>query len=173
MLPVGALPEDLTARLDALAKAHSNVLSFDPQTGMLRFASDFTFALGSAEVSSEAQQTIRMLADILNSADGQGFEVRIVGHTDDVRISSGTAARHPTNMHLSAHRAISVRDALVAGGVAANRFQVAGYGEFRPVVANGPRGAAENRRVEIFLAPLATPMEVPAAASATPGEPMK
>jgi chemotaxis protein MotB len=176
-LPIGALPEDLTARLDALAKAHPSVLTFDPRLGMLRFASDFTFDLGSAELKSEAQQTIRMLAEILNSADGQDFEVRVVGHTDNVRISAGTAQRHPTNMHLAAHRAISVRDALVAGGVSAARFQIAGYGEFRPVVANGPRGATENRRVEIFLAPMPLAMEPPPSAATaptdSPTEPMK
>ena len=30
-------------------------------------------------------------------------------------------------------------------------MSVAGYGEFRPVEPNGPRGSEANRRVEIFL----------------------
>jgi hypothetical protein len=84
------------------------------------------------------------------------------------------AAQHPTNMHLSAHRAISVRDALVSDGVTANRMQVAGYGEFRPIVPNGANGAAQNRRVEIFLTPLTVPVvtgqaaEAPVSKKATP-----
>jgi len=45
--------------------------------------------------------------------------------------AAGVALR-PTNMYLLAHRAISVRDALVSDGVAANRMQVVGYGEISP-----------------------------------------
>ena len=78
-------------------------------------------------------------------------------------------------MHLSAHRAISVRDALVGDGVSANRMQIAGYGEFRPIVPNGPNGAAANRRVEIYLTPLtvavaptSNPIDAAAGKKATP-----
>ena len=56
-------------------------------------------------------------------------------------------------MHLSAHRAISVRETLVSDGVGANRFMVAGYGEFRPVTENSTKGAQANRRVELYLKP--------------------
>ena len=85
------------------------------------------------------------------------LEVRVVGHTDNVPIRrSSTAAQHPTNIHLSAHRSISVRDALVGDGIDANRFMVAGYGEFRPIAANGARGSEMNRRVELFLVPMPT-----------------
>jgi hypothetical protein len=47
-----------------------------------------------------------------------------------------------------------VRDLLVSDGVAANRVEVAGWGEYRPIVENGPRGAAQNRRVEVFIRPM-------------------
>ena len=57
-------------------------------------------------------------------------------------------------MHLSVHRAISVRKALAGAGVEPARIQVAGYGEFRPIVPNGPKGAAENRRVDLILVPM-------------------
>jgi hypothetical protein len=57
-------------------------------------------------------------------------------------------------VHLSAHRSISVRDALVGDGVSANRFMVAGYGEFRPIAENTSKGNADNRRVEVFLVPM-------------------
>ena len=33
---------------------------------------------------------------------------------------------------------------------------MAGYGEFRPIVANGAKGAAANRRVELVLVPMKT-----------------
>jgi chemotaxis protein MotB len=156
-LQLGPLPEDLAAALEQLAADHPNMLSFDPKLGLLRFASDFTFDLGSTTLRGEVLQTVQSLASILNSGKASGFEVRIIGHTDNVPIEKpDTRAKHPTNLHLSAHRAISVRDALVSAGVEPVRCQIAGYGEHRPIVANGPKGAAANRRVEIFLIPMPT-----------------
>ncbi len=154
-LKVGPLPRDVESALTSLARNHPELLTFDAQTGMVRFASDFTFDLGSATVRSGAAQTLGALAEILNTPSAQQFEVRIVGHTDNVPIGKpSTRAKHPTNMHLSVHRAIAVRDQLTKAGVEPVRMQVAGYGSYRPIVANGTNGAAENRRVELYLAPL-------------------
>lgn len=168
-LSVGPLPASLNQALIDLAKAHPDMLQYDERTGMLRFASDFTFDSGSAKLKSGTSSVLSRLAEILNTSEARAFEVKVVGHTDNQPINR-VRNEHPTNMHLSAHRAISVRDALVGDGVAANRMQVAGYGEFRPVVANGPNGAAQNRRVEIFLTPLTVPLTdvQPAAGNARP-----
>ena len=154
---LGPLPAELSKALADLAAQYPDVLTFDQRTGMLRFNSDFTFASGSAALNKNAEGLVAKLAGILNTPIAQPFEVKVVGHTDNQPIKR-VAAQHPTNMHLSAHRAISVRDALVSDGVTANRMQVAGYGEFRPIVPNGANGAAANRRVEIFLTPLTVPM---------------
>jgi chemotaxis protein MotB len=180
-LDFGPLPEDVSRALADLAAQYPNVLSFDAKHSMLRFASDFTFALGSADLTASATTTISQLAKILNTSTASGFEARIVGHTDNVPISQAhTKQLHPTNWHLSAHRAISVGQALIGEGVSPQRIQVAGYGEYRPVVPNPPKGgAAQNRRVEIFLVPMhdVTPA-APTAVSAQPkgnnnDEPMK
>ena len=154
---LGPLPAELNKALAELAAQYPDVLTFDPRTGMLRFNSDFTFASGSAALNKNAETLVGKLATILNSPIAQPFEVKVVGHTDTQPIRR-VASQHPTNMHLSAHRAISVRDALVGDGVVANRMQIAGYGEFRPIVPNGPNGAAANRRVEIYLTPLTVPL---------------
>lgn len=165
-LNVGPLPTALNQALGDLARQHPDMLQFDERTGMLRFASDFTFDSGSAQLKSGTSAVLSQLAQILNSPEARPFEVKVVGHTDNQPINR-VRNEHPTNMHLSAHRAISVRDTLVRDGVAPNRMQVAGYGEFRPVVANGSNGAAQNRRVEIFLSPLTVPLtdSLPAASS--------
>jgi len=153
-LEFGPLPIELEMALDHLAAAYPELLSFDAAHGLLRFSSDFTFDLGSAELRSDAEATLVTLADILNSDDASSFELRLIGHTDNVPVERpSTRQRHPTNVHLSVHRAISVRDLLVAAGVEAARIQVAGYGEFRPIVPNGKKGAAENRRVELIMTP--------------------
>lgn len=159
------LPASVNDALASLAEANPDIFEFDEKLGMLRFKSDVTFDLGSAKLTPKAAGILSKVAAILNSSDARSLEVRVVGHTDNVPIRRGsTAAQHPTNMHLSAHRAISVRDSLNADGVSANRFMVAGYGEFRPIAANGPRGAEANRRVELFL----VPMTAAVAADATP-----
>jgi chemotaxis protein MotB len=154
-LEFGPLPVELEDALDSLAAAYPDLLTFDANRGLLRFSSDFTFDLGSAAVKPDAAATIATLADILNSPEAAPFELRVIGHTDNVPVERPrTKQLHPTNVHLSVHRAISVRDALVEAAVEPARVQVAGYGEFRPIVPNGPKGAAENRRVELLLVPM-------------------
>ncbi len=133
----GPLPMELEMALDNLAAAYPDLLSFDADHGLLRFASDFSFDLGSAELKADAESTIVTLADILNSEEASAFELRLIGHTDNVPVERpSTLRQHPSNMYLSVHRAISVRDSMVAAGVDPARIQVAGYGEFRPIVLN-------------------------------------
>jgi len=171
-LEVGPLPPEVEQAIMELARLHPDIFAFDARKGMLRFASDFTFDLGSAALRSDASRTIEQLARILNTPAASGLEARIVGHTDNVPIGRPETRRlHPTNVHLSVHRSISVRDALVTAGLEAARIQVAGYGEFRPLVPNAAQGAAENRRVEIYLAPLtgsAPAARAPRPVTATP-----
>lgn len=140
--------------LRRLAARYPSLIRYDPDRGMLQFASDLTFDSGSAVVRNEAKASLTALADILRSPDASGYDVRIVGHTDSQRISAATAQRHPTNMHLSAHRAIAVRDELIGLNVPAARVMAAGWGEHRPAVPNTATGnTPQNRRVEIYLFP--------------------
>ena len=162
------LPESVNSRLRDLADANPDVFEYDEKRGMLRFKSDVTFDLGSAKLTSKATAVLSKVASILNTSDARDLEVRVVGHTDNVPIRrSATAAQHPTNIHLSAHRSISVREALVGDGIDANRFMVAGYGEFRPIASNGARGNEMNRRVELYLVPMPA-VEAVSASSGTP-----
>ncbi|MCX5650969.1 MAG: OmpA family protein [Planctomycetota bacterium] len=149
------LPESVNSRLRELADANPEIFEYDEKRGMLRFKSDVTFDLGSAKLTAKAESVLAKVASILNTSEARDLEVRVVGHTDNVPIrKSSTAAQHPTNIHLSAHRSISVRDALASDGVDANRFMVAGYGEFRPIASNSARGNEMNRRVELYLVPM-------------------
>lgn len=151
-LELGPLPADLESAIRNLGAAYPDVLTFDASNGLIRFSSDFTFGLGSTDLTDDAERTLAELASILASASGTEFEVRVVGHTDTVPIRKAeTRRKHPTNVHLSVHRAISVRDALVRAGVTPGRIEVSGFGEFRPIVSNAAGGAADNRRVEIYL----------------------
>ncbi len=151
-LQLSALDPETDKALQELARMYPDLITYDSKTGMLRFASDMTFDSGSDTVKSEAKQSIARLAEILNSSAAAPYEVIVTGHTDSQRISSNTARRFPSNMHLSCGRAISVRGELVSHGVLAGKVQAAGWGEFRPAVPNSGSGnTPANRRVEIFL----------------------
>jgi len=176
-LEMSHLPPDLTTELTKLENEYPDVFEFDPKTGMLRFKNDFTFDPGSDQLKSGANAVLAKLANILNSNSASKFEVKVVGHTDNTPVVR-TKAKFGNNVMLSVYRSASLRNALVKDGVSAGRFQIAGYGEYRPVVVNGAKGASENRRVELFLTPLAfdlsadspsedrTPAETPVAAKA-------
>lgn len=152
-LAVSPLDADTDALLKELAAQYPDLLRYDEARGMLRFASDLTFDSGSDVLKPQAEAALRALAEILKNPVTAKYEVIVLGHTDAQRISANTARRFPTNVHLSAGRAISVRAALASSGVNPGKMQVAGWGEFRPAVPNNePSGnTPQNRRVEIYL----------------------
>ncbi len=160
-LSLTKLDPETDRALTALADQYPDMIKYDSAKGMLRFASDLTFNSGDDAVQESAKASLSALAKILNSTAASAYDIFIVGHTDAQPISGRTAPRHPTNMHLSAHRAISVRSALASMGVPADKMEVAGWGEFRPAVPNsGPKGnTPQNRRVEIFLTRSTNSME--------------
>ncbi|MEM1071544.1 MAG: OmpA family protein [Planctomycetota bacterium] len=153
--------------LRALAAQYPNVIIYDSEKGMLRFASDLTFSSGSDAVQAGARQTLSALAQVIKANTDGEYELQIVGHTDAEAISASTAQRHPTNTHLSVHRAIAVKRELVSMGLPSNRVLVAGWGESRPAVPNNPGGnTPQNRRVEILFRP-ATSSSPSSSATAT------
>jgi outer membrane protein OmpA-like peptidoglycan-associated protein len=106
------------------------------------------FATGQSLLLPIAQQRLQQVAAMLH--DHQSQNVVVEGHTD----SRGSAS---TNQALSLSRAQAVRDLLVSDGVPSERIRAEGYGPSRPVADNNTAdGRADNRRVEIVVAPDAT-----------------
>ena len=149
------LDPELDRTLAQFVEKNPELMGYDAKRGMVKFRSELTFALGSVAMKPAAAARLAELAQILNTPLASQYEVRIVGHTDNVRISrSATRKNHPTNWHLSVHRAIAVKDVLGRAGVDEQRMGVQGYGEHRPVALNQvDRGNEINRRVEIYLMP--------------------
>jgi chemotaxis protein MotB len=150
-----SLPVELTTMLEDFAKG-KEMIEYDSSRGIVKFKSDLLFEPGSDVVASAAEEVIKGLCQILNSDYGTNFDVIIAGHTDDIKIGKpDTRAKHPTNWHLSAHRAISVLDMMTGDGISPERVSVRGFGEFRPIVPNAPnkKGNSQNRRVEIYIVP--------------------
>jgi chemotaxis protein MotB len=134
----------------------SDLVTFDPNRGIVKFKSDLLFEKGSDEVAPIAAEAVKALCRILNTEQAKEFDIIIAGHTDDIRISQPeTLAKHPTNWYLSAHRAISVLNVMTSNGIVSERASIRGFGEFRPIVPNelNKKGNPQNRRVEIYIIP--------------------
>lgn len=155
--PVGspALPPALDTALKDLAAANPEILEFDSDKGVLRFRADVTFASGDATLTPRGAEVVRRFAAILNR-DARGFEFIVAGHTDNVRVANPETIRrgHRDNWYLSAHRAITVAQALINENVQPTRMGITGYAEYRPVAPNTTeQGRARNRRVEVLILP--------------------
>lgn len=153
LLGGGALPVELSTLLEDFAAKH-DIVTYDSNRGMIKFKSDLTFEKGSDKVTSSAAEAVKLLCGIMNSEEAKGFDVIIAGHTDDMPIGQpATRAKHPTNWHLSAHRAIAVLNVMSGNKIDSTRMSIRGFGEYRPLEANlpGKKGNPQNRRVEIYI----------------------
>jgi chemotaxis protein MotB len=148
-----ALPVELSTLLEDFAAKH-DMVEYDSSQGMVKFKSDLLFEKGSDKVTSSAVEAVKLLCEILNSEEAKDFDVIIAGHTDDIPIGQPeTRAKHPTNWHLSAHRAIAVLNVMTGNKIDPKRLSIRGFGEYRPFAANKPNkgGNPQNRRVEIYI----------------------
>lgn len=148
-----ALPAELSTMLEDFA-AKEDMVTYDPSTGIVKFKSDLLFKSGSDAVLPAATVAIKSLCTILNTKEAAELDIIIAGHTDDQPIRFARA-NHPTNWHLSVHRAISVLNIMSSSKVEQKRLSVRGFGDQRPFVPNDPgkKGNPQNRRVEIYIVP--------------------
>jgi outer membrane protein OmpA-like peptidoglycan-associated protein len=102
------------------------------------------FETGSAEIQVRSYSLLDDVAALLEEHP-EILKLRIEGHTDS---QGGTRM----NQDLSEQRAASIKTALVARGIDADRLIPQGFGESRPVASNAsPAGRALNRRVEMIV----------------------
>ncbi|HEX7969371.1 MAG TPA: OmpA family protein [Stellaceae bacterium] len=103
---------------------------------------DIKFRVNSADLTDEAKQQVKQLADAIKSDQLSKYHFLVEGHTD----SSGRADR---NLDLSKRRAQAVKDYLVtAYGVPKSRLEAIGRGQTMPISASDP-GNPANRRVQV------------------------
>lgn len=131
-----AAATDLRGRLQSLRPMRGAL-------GMQMTLDDIAFAPGKSALRAEARANLNKVVAFVNQSPRK--PIRIEGHTD----SRGNAN---ANQLLSQRRAESVRDALVAAGVAAGRITAIGLGAEQPVASNdSEEGRAKNRRVDVIL----------------------
>lgn len=101
---------------------------------------DLRFETASAVIDSTSMQEVRNIAEILKAYP---IDLKIGGYTDNV-------GKEAANQKLSADRATSVVNALVAMGIDARRLDPEGYGSQFPVASNDiEEGKAQNRRIAV------------------------
>lgn len=118
------------------------------------FQSEVLFPAGEANISAQGSAEISKLADAILQLEEEippeiNWVLRIDGHTDRRPIST---LQFPSNWELSAARAISVAQLLIARGVSPHRLVAAGFGEFSPLdLADDEDAYRRNRRIEFKL----------------------
>lgn len=159
------LNQALAAKVEELARYRSEffgrlreVLSNTPgvqiEGDRFIFQSEVLFQSGSADLGEAGQEQLRKIAAALNEIAPKipgelKWVLRVDGHTDTVPIYN---ERFPSNWALSAGRAISVVNFLIAQGVPPSHLAAAGFGEFHPLDTSGTDAARNrNRRIELKL----------------------
>jgi chemotaxis protein MotB len=143
------LAQELKVALDAVPQDHLAPTSFMTDMGRDELRVSLTdtdrqsmFQGNSATLNGYGRSVLARLAAKLKDTQ---VNIAIEGHTD------GAGGNSDANWQLSGARALAARNALIASGVAADRFsQVIAMAATRPVYPDQPN-RAENRRITIVL----------------------
>ena len=116
--------------------------------------SEVIFQSGSAKIESQGIKKLEEITKILISITNKipkniNWLIQVEGHTDNVPIST---KEFPSNWELSTARAIAVAKIMMKNGLSSNKINVAGYGEYKPLLENNNSTNREkNRRIELKL----------------------
>ncbi len=116
--------------------------------------SEILFKSGSAEIGEKGKAKLSEISNLLKSITKKipskiNWIIQVEGHTDNVPISNN---EYPSNWELSVARAIAVARIMIQNDIEPKRINVAGYGEFRPLVKNEDETSRnKNRRIELKL----------------------
>ena len=115
--------------------------------------SDLLFPSGGYQMSDRGKQIIAGFAAKL--APTQQMKLVVNGYTDNAPIGPALQREGITsNLILSQKRAENVMQFLISQGVKPDLVTAVGHGEADPIATNStPAGRAQNRRVELTLAP--------------------
>ncbi len=115
----------------------------EPRGTVITLPGNVLFASGKSSLLSSGAQKLTQVASVLK--DQPDHEIAVEGYTD----SRGS---DELNQSLSEQRAESVRNFLIAQGVAPEHINAVGLGASNPVADNSTaEGRADNRRVEIVV----------------------
>lgn len=125
-------------------------LSIDPEYEYVQLSikGSILFKSGKADIIEEAKPILSRIGDILTNFDG--YLVEIVGHTDNVPMTSPT---FKDNNWLSTARALNAAEYLIENNkLEPSMIKFSGRGEYEPVASNDTaKGRLRNRRIEIRI----------------------
>ena len=125
-------------------KRYKNMLTVD-------VADKIFFASGSADIKESGKAVLEKVGKAL--APYPDKIIRVVGHTDNVPLTTAHRKRFATNWELSVARATTVvRFLQDECRIDPERLVAAGRGPYQPVASNAtPESRQKNRRIEIML----------------------
>jgi chemotaxis protein MotB len=151
----------LKAKLDSLTKLGLNV-TVRKNRMTIQLPGDVLFDSGRVDLKKDGKDILLKVAEVIrNDKDLLARSFQVAGHTDNIPLGGGVFR---DNWGLSLMRAREVLTFLIAptsekpgtggGGLPADKWSAAGYGETDPVVPNdSPGNKQKNRRVELVVVP--------------------
>jgi len=125
-------------------------LGIDPEYRYVQISmkGSILFESGKADILPEARPILGKIGEILKNFDG--YIIEIIGHTDNVPMTSPT---FKDNNWLSAARALNAAEFLIKNsGLDPQNLKYSGRGEYEPIASNDTEeGRARNRRIEIRI----------------------
>jgi chemotaxis protein MotB len=141
------LKDDLNTVIKRYHYDKSVTLEENERGVVLHILDDILFPSGQAVLNEQSKSILHQLALIIRDLPN---DIRIEGHTDNVKINSSL---YPSNWHLSVNRALNTAYYLMQSeSLSPEKLSIVGYSEFKPLADNSsPEGRAKNRRVDIVI----------------------
>ncbi len=119
----------------------------DPDRLVFVLGERITFEEGEARLLESYHPIFEKIAEYISLKPE--CSIVVSGHTDNTPIRT---TKYPSNMELSAARAVNVAKFLTRNGINPCRVSIQGFSEYRPLFENSsPKNRQANRRVEIAL----------------------
>jgi outer membrane protein OmpA-like peptidoglycan-associated protein len=135
--------EKTQLRAQLLLQFNAILQTRDTARGLIVNVSDVLFDTGKFSLRPEAREKLAKVAGIV--AGHPGLALAVEGYTDSV-------GNDEYNQQLSEQRGGSVRDYLIAEGMAGTSVSSKGFGKSEPVASNETAsGRQQNRRVELVI----------------------
>jgi chemotaxis protein MotB len=142
------MQNEVETALSQLIQSNTVIFERIPEGVKLLIPNNFLFQSAKATLLQQSYIMLDTIANIIGKLD---MQIQVDGHTDAVPIKSFT---YSSNWELSAARAVSIVQELIAKGVPENNLVVRAFGEQRPIADNiTEEGKEKNRRVEIIITP--------------------
>ena len=147
---LGKMSESLASLLQPELKKGHVTLRQRGNKLTLAFATGELFTPGDATVTLGGTSLLERVGTVLHGFRYQSVEV--AGHTDNTPVRNDARRGFRDNIELSRTRAEHASQALVNGGLEADRVKAVGYADTKPITTNDTeKGRSKNRRMEIVI----------------------